>query len=536
VEYEVVLPAIAKLSNVKNQIKQVVTSSIAEYMKPLSQYVKRTSKAVQENPYKDKIAHVRIGNELCTEEKAYLEKRMPKVKVTLEKLLGRSIDLKNVPKIALLGSGGGHRALVSFTGWAEGFTKIGLMDTVTYMAGVSGSTWFVALWLLSGLPIDKFKEKLSMTVGEGLLNITPYEFILLANSFLVKAAFDQNVTLIDIWGGLIANTFLKDSGDKRYMQYLSQQVKTIADGDWPLSIYTAIRADENSKQDIYEFTPYEIGATWLGPQGIYVPTWAYGRKFKNGVSVDFAPQQNVGFMKGTFGAAIAARIDTSLAFIFANKKILPPFDQIVDVVLSTIGNQRVTTASINNFAFGIEGSVVKDAEQINLSDTGNEINLPYAPLSGERPERLADIMIFLDVSLGLPGDFRKVEKYARKKGLKYPVINYANVENRTVSIFKDANDSTVPLVIYMPLVSDSSLIKKAKDAQLFTGLIAHIDGFDVQKCMHGGYCDTANNKYTKEQVEQLSALTEFNVLANKDTIIEAIAWKVDQLEKSHTSK
>ncbi|MCX5921718.1 MAG: hypothetical protein NTX86_00075, partial [Candidatus Dependentiae bacterium] len=36
VEYEVVLPAIAKLSNVKNQIKQVVTSSIAEYMKPLS--------------------------------------------------------------------------------------------------------------------------------------------------------------------------------------------------------------------------------------------------------------------------------------------------------------------------------------------------------------------------------------------------------------------------------------------------------------------------------------------------------------------
>ena len=40
-------------------------------------------------------------------------------------------------------------------------------------------------------------------------------------------------------------------------------------------------------------------------------------------------------------------------------------------------------------------------------------------MSGERPERKADVLFFLDSSAGvIPGELKKVEKYARDHGLK----------------------------------------------------------------------------------------------------------------------
>ncbi|MCX5922516.1 MAG: hypothetical protein NTX86_04270 [Candidatus Dependentiae bacterium] len=443
VEYEVVLPAIAKLSNVKNQIKQVVTSSIAEYMKPLSQYVKKTSKAVQQNPHKDEVAQVRIGNELCMEEKAYLEKRMPNVKTALEKLLGRSVNSKNVPNIALVESGGGYRAMLCSIGWHLGITKLGVMDVVTYMVGLSGSTWSIGSWVASGLSIERFKEQLIPKTEQGIYSLSVPELMLLAGNLLVKAAYDQELTIIDLYGALLANALLKDFGDDRQKIYLSQQAKTIEGGDWPFPIYTAVRADEHAKQDWYEFTPYEIGATWIATdkRGMYIPSWAYGRTFFAGKSIDFAPEQSLGFQKGTFGAAIAGSVEEAIQKITESKKVLPPFDQVMDVMINTLGSQRITTAVANNFSFGMEASTIKDLKQLRLADGATEFNLPYPPVSGERPERKADILIFVDFADDSPTDFKRVEKYARDKGLKFPAIDYAAIENRVLTVFKDEHDA-----------------------------------------------------------------------------------------------
>lgn len=46
-----------------------------------------------------------------------------------------------VPNIALSASGGGERATVSLLGFLSQMEKEGLLDTLLYIGGVSGSTW-----------------------------------------------------------------------------------------------------------------------------------------------------------------------------------------------------------------------------------------------------------------------------------------------------------------------------------------------------------------------------------------------------------
>lgn len=48
-----------------------------------------------------------------------------------------------VPTIAIVGSGGGFRAMVAFSGVMKALYDSGVLDCATYVAGLSGSTWSV---------------------------------------------------------------------------------------------------------------------------------------------------------------------------------------------------------------------------------------------------------------------------------------------------------------------------------------------------------------------------------------------------------
>lgn len=521
IEWDLVQPALRGLKRVKNEAVNAIAA-------PIKDLIREQLPELKDYPHKGEQAFVRVGNQLHAGEREYLRVRQPKVKGALEKLLGRSIDA--VPVIALVESGGGYRAMTCSLGWHVGAAKMGLMDAVTYMVGLSGSTWSIGLWVLSGLSIEQFKEQLLSLMG-GIDKISPNEFKLMANSWLVKTAFDQELTLVDLYAGLLANALLKPFGDKRQRVYLSDQVNAIKDGQSPLPIYTAVRAEDKVPQDYwYEFTPYEIGASWLGA---YVPTWAYGRKFDGGKSIDFAPEQSFGFQMGTFGSAFAARIEQIYAELIKNDPLSPPFDTIVNALIDRIGQERVTRARVFNFAAGMPAAKAVAyplQAQMQMVDAGVAFNLPYPPISGERPERKADIMIFLDASGGTIGDdLKKVEAYARGKGLKFPPIDYTNIGKNAVSVFKDETDPSVPLVIYLPRVMDIELFNAMDKNPEYSDLSSLLKGFDVEQCLKGDYCDTSNFKYMADQVRQLSGMTEFNIRARGNTIRQAIDWKINQM-------
>ena len=53
----------------------------------------------------------------------------------------RNVASFQVPTIAVLGSGGGFRAMVSLSGVFCALKDMGVLDCVTYASGLSGSAW-----------------------------------------------------------------------------------------------------------------------------------------------------------------------------------------------------------------------------------------------------------------------------------------------------------------------------------------------------------------------------------------------------------
>jgi hypothetical protein len=482
--------------------------------------------AINDNAYHSTQAVVRVGNELHPDEQAFLNNRAPIVKAALEKMLGESLDGRYVPTIALVGSGGGYRAMLCTTGSLVGAEKINLLDATTYISALSGSTWAVGTWYATGLPIKQFRRFIVDKTGRGLEDVTFEDMRLIGEALQIKIAFNQPLTLIDLYGLLLGNVLLSDFGDARHRVYLSHQTDLLVDGKWPYPIYTSVRAEEGAPSNWYEFTPHEVGGGWMQK---YTPIWAFGRKFIEGYSIDFAPEQSLSFLMGTWGSAFGANvkqiyesIDTAISSVLVR-------ELIEKIFINDVANDRITCSEMNNFVVGMRKPITQ-LSLLEMVDAGASpgFNLPYPPISGERSQRKADVLIFLDASASVQGGetLKEVEAYARANNLKFPPINYIGIDTRAISIYKDKNDPDVPVVIYMPRINDP-LFGAALNKSEYAHYAPFIRNYDIEKCIASGCCNTMNFKYTHNEAMQLTKLTEFNMLMCRDAIAGAIRWVVN---------
>lgn len=507
---------------------------------PLQWAIKVTQLAIIGNPYFLKTATVRVGNELCPQERAYLAQRAPKTGKALSTFIGKEFVVGNkVPTIALCCSGGGYRAMLGTAGYLAGLESIGLLDATTYMVGLSGSTWAINYWTVTGGSAQAMRNQLAKKAAKNIKQLSRADLQRLVNMLLVKWAYTQQITLVDLYGGLLANVLFDDFGDARQHVYLSKQAERLANGDWIFPISTAVSGKQEENRKWYEYTPYEIGGAWLKH---YVPTWAYGRRFDNGKSKDTAPEQSLGYLCGTYGSAFAVTLGRGvkeqtgihLDWVFdgvaqdLRKAHIPEVAvTFMRKILQQITSVRISSARVFNFTRNMAGSPVSNLEKLSFVDAGLDFNLPYPPISGERPERRADVVIFLDSSAIVKDapELRKAQEYARKRSLPFPAIQYEGIGTRAVSIFKDEHNPAAPLVIYLPCVNDKQLVKSFTNDPLLKDLVSHIADLDVDACIQKSFCNTFNFDYKEQQALQLSSLTEFNVRASVDAIKEAIAWK-----------
>lgn len=470
----------------------------------------------QEYPHKKTEAHVRIGNILPIEEVAATQRRLELIKQTLEKKLQKKIPY--VPRIALVGSGGGFRAMLYWLGFLAGAEKEDLLNCITWTVGLSGSTWAIGSWMAAQvqakqagkiLSFREFRNQLfTLITDKGLENFSPAEVKLMTDSWLAHALFSQPFTLVNFYGGLLANRILSFYGDKRQRVYLSDQRSIMLDGKLPIPIYTAVRGEAGLKPeqlDWYEFTPWEVGGAWLG---MYVPSWAYGRKFKAGVSKDFGLEKSFGFNLGTYGSAFSGTVEQ----IYGELKSKIPVDLVKKILEETVikaaGEKRLTWAEVHNFTYKMEHSPIKQKKTIEAVDGGLNYNLPYIPVSGQRPERKADILIFLDASATIKSaeELRKVEADARRKGLKFPTINYTDIDKNAISIFKNEQDPTMPVIIYIPRINDPKTVKRLIEPSF--AQFKHLENFDIEKCTKIEFCSTYNFKYSRKELDQLTGFAE----------------------------
>jgi phospholipase A2 len=431
-------------------------------------------------------------------------------------------------------SGGGNRAMFSSCGFVQGLQEIGILDATTYIAALSGSTWFLGSWYASNLPqVADFRKKFAQTMTRGITTVTPQEFNLMLDAFKIKYVYHEPITSMDLFGALLGNALLNDFGDNRYHVSLSDQKNNIVAGDWPFPIYTAIDGSNITHRldRWYEFTPYEIGGAWLNH---YIPTWAFGRRFAQGVSSDDAPEVGLAFLFGLFGSAFS--VDVHRAWIEIEKAVSvhKKIQTMVETnILNQIGAKRITQCEEFNFTAGMPTSQLRDQKYMIFVDAGFASGLPYPPVSGERPERTPDILIFFEVSdqvskikkdvKAATTGLHKAATYAHAHGLKFPTI--FSVEPTMVTVYKDDRNPETPVVIWMPCMREQ---ERWATLNAIDQRFAAIQDFDLADCINN-FCSSPNFTYSVAQAEQLITLGQFCAHACQHEIIEAIAWKMEHM-------
>ncbi|XP_051780195.1 cytosolic phospholipase A2 gamma-like [Erpetoichthys calabaricus] len=198
--------------------------------------------------------------------------------------------------------------MLSLLGSMEGLQETGLLNCVTYICGVSGSTWAMSQlyenvdWSAK-LPTKDISEKL---VGEDFSWEYVKELIFEKGHLwerMVKAASKEVYSLTDIWAAIVSYLIGTENTSP-----LSKHQESANSGQNPYPVYAAIDKDtfdsgeEPHPPEIwFEFTPHECGFPCYG---IFVETSDFGSKFENGVKKEHHSEPDMCLLQGLWGSAM----------------------------------------------------------------------------------------------------------------------------------------------------------------------------------------------------------------------------------------
>lgn len=420
-------------------------------------------------------AKVRVGDTLGKDELEFRRKRKARIVKALAKYLDideNEIDPEDVPTIAVCGSGGGLRALVAGASSCHAAHKAGLFDCVTYTAGVSGSCWLQTIYFSSlgkqdhATVLKHLKSRIGThlafppTAMKLVTSAPTNKFIL--SGFVEKLKGDPGADfgLVDVYGGLLAARLLVPHGDLDVQDHdlkLSNQRVYLENGEHPMPIYTAVRHEipvdeeelEKAKDSLalkqkakdrarkeawfqwFEMHPWEV---WCEEFGAGIPTWAFGRPFKNGqnqlLETGVAlPEIRQSLLLGIWGSAFCATLSHyykeikpvlmgMVGFMGINELLEEKNEDLIKI-------HPIDPATIPNFVYGMKDQLpstcpdsVFKSDHLQLMDAGMSNNLPIYPLL--RPGRDVDIVIAFDASADIQKEnwLSVVDGYAKQRGIK----------------------------------------------------------------------------------------------------------------------
>ncbi|KAK7163942.1 hypothetical protein R3I94_002610 [Phoxinus phoxinus] len=241
-------------------------------------------------------SEVRIKHSLNKNEEKFRVDRRKTVQQSLQKL-GICCSVDKVPNIALVGSGGGERAMVGLLGSLVHFQKTILLDCVLYLSGVSGSTWCMASLYQEpdwSTKLESVKDKIIQRLGGPAVSW--------GDSFakLKKYYYEKDIfSLTDFWAAMVVTTFVKEIDEHTLTEYLDQHSKD------PLPIYTVIDKQCKQKKEgdpWFEITPHEAGFSLTGA---FVDASSFGSQFEKGSMIKKQPEIDMLYLQALCGSALA---------------------------------------------------------------------------------------------------------------------------------------------------------------------------------------------------------------------------------------
>uniref|UniRef100_A0A671UNN7 PLA2c domain-containing protein n=1 Tax=Sparus aurata TaxID=8175 RepID=A0A671UNN7_SPAAU len=309
-----------------------------------------------------------------------------------------------VPHITLLGSGGGQRAAVGLVGSLYQMEKEGLLDTLLYLGGVSGSTWSMSSLYSDPEWSTNLDRAVSRLSGPGVE-------MELALAWLDERSKEEHFSRTDVWGVLTSAGIMKQMDLRRFSDEASRNASN------PYPIYCAI------EKHCFSNGPIE-GTHTLG---LAVHTTSLlGSRFQGGKLLEQKPEMDMVQLQGV----------CSQADLFAIKV-----------------NQQFKISLFEGLTLccWAEHSVppcLQLKDRFHLFDAGLLINVAYPSFLGDK--RDIDLLIAPEYSAG---NMFEVLDYAAAVNKPFPEIDEKILEERDwpkdCYVFEGKDKE--PTIVYMPL-------------------------------------------------------------------------------------
>lgn len=259
---------------------------------------------------------LRFSLALCSDERAFAERRRKKVFEAMKNILGEDAPTKerDVPNIGVIGSGGGFRAMTAYSGVFTALVDSHILDMTTYVGGLSGSAWYLSQLYSNPDWPQKTPGELREELGRNIEHspfwlLKPQSLYTYVSRIVQKRRQGQPVSFTDFFGCLVGDTILKN----RLESKLTDQQDILKKADVPMPLYTCLHVKKNVSAEVFhewmEFTPYEIG---LPKYGTFMKSQLFGSKFFMGQLVKQYEEPPLHFLQGVWGSAFCIQISRLL--------------------------------------------------------------------------------------------------------------------------------------------------------------------------------------------------------------------------------
>ncbi|XP_030643303.1 cytosolic phospholipase A2 zeta [Chanos chanos] len=517
---------------------------------------------------------VRLDFGISTQEKEFLKKRRLVVAQALQEVLNLKTAPKprKVPVVAVVCTGGGTRAMTGFLGSLKGLQNLGLLDTISYITGVSGSTWAMSClyddadWSKTGL--DTVMAMLKGEISKSVYSLFSFDQLSYYRDELKQRENDGHVvSLIDMWGLAIEHLI----HGKRHLSTLSDQQRAVSKGQNPLPIYTAVNIKKGMKgitkeAEWCEFNPYEVG---FPKYGAFVPAQNFGSEYYLGRLIKKIPETRLSFLMGIWSSFFSAsltelwttatglspswmpwigedvnNIETDNKPSTLDTYLIKPVTDTVRKLAGFLTSRPVTTQMYNflrglylhiNYSEHSTFTTWKDTHPdafpnlltpadstLALVDAGLACNAGFPPVL--RSERQVDIILSLNYSWDNDQFLvlKQTQDYCADHRVPFPRIDFRKVESEPLKemyVFEDKENPKAPVVLHFPLVNVS--FREFKSPGVKRRKQEPTEG-EVDLNSNFSPYATQNLTYTPEEFQNLVDLTSYNIVNNKDTILETL--------------
>jgi lysophospholipase len=419
---------------------------------------------------------------------------------------GIQSNVSALPNVAIAASGGGYRALMNGAGFlaaADSRTTNatapggigGLLQSATYVAGLSGGGWLVGSiytnnfssveTLRDGSPgssVWQFQNSIlegPNSDGVQLFSSADYWHNLL-DEVATKEDSGFNTSLTDYWGRALSFQLVNaTNGGPAYTFSSIAEDPNFVSGSIPMPFLVSDSRAPGTKivsinSTLFEFNPFELGS-WDPTTYGFAPLRYIGSNFSDGI-VPSNGQCIEGFDQAGFVMGTSSTLFNQF-ILQLNSTSIPSFVvPVITDILTAIGNDDNDIAQYQPNPFLHWNNATNDnaqSVQLTLVDGGEDLqNIPLNPLI--QPIRHVDVIFAIDSSADTtnwPDGASLVATYERslnqtiQNGTAFPSIPDINtfvnlgLNNRPTFFGCDGTNLTgpAPLIVYMPNAPYSAL-------------------------------------------------------------------------------